>query len=187
MAPDDDPPAPPPSDWHGIRRTCLREARRILGPGPDADDAAQEAVVRVWRNVRALREAENPRAWVAVVARNEALRVHARRRPTVELDDRTAAAVEPPPEARSPLAESSLLDELREAERRLLSLRHEQDLSHAQIAEALGLPESTVRVRLHRVHRRLERTARGGLGAREEQPPTPVRRPGASRVRLSNP
>jgi RNA polymerase sigma-70 factor (ECF subfamily) len=40
-------------------------------------------------------------------------------------------------------------------ERRLLRLRYEDDLTHPDTARRLGLPEGTVKVRLHRLRARL--------------------------------
>ena len=48
-----------------------------------------------------------------------------------------------------------LLRLLTAPERRLLRLRYEDDLTHPEIARRLGLPEGTVKVRLHRLRARL--------------------------------
>ena len=42
------------------------------------------------------------------------------------------------------------LGRLSERERRLLEMRYEEDLTQAAIAARLGIPEGTVKVRLHR-------------------------------------
>jgi RNA polymerase sigma-70 factor (ECF subfamily) len=36
-----------------------------------------------------------------------------------------------------------------------VTLRYESDLAHPAIAAALGMPEGTVKVRLHRIRKRL--------------------------------
>jgi RNA polymerase sigma factor (sigma-70 family) len=41
-------------------------------------------------------------------------------------------------------------------ERVLIALRYGCDCSHSEIAARLEIPETTARVRLHRVHKRLE-------------------------------
>jgi RNA polymerase sigma-70 factor (ECF subfamily) len=48
------------------------------------------------------------------------------------------------------------LQTLTDEERQLVSLRYESDLAHPAIAKELGLPEGTVKVRLHRIRKRLE-------------------------------
>src|SRR4051812_50121419 len=59
-------------DWATVHRLALREARTILGAGPDAEDAAQEAAMRAWRRRATCRDA--PGAWGRTIAHNEALR-----------------------------------------------------------------------------------------------------------------
>ena len=44
---------------------------------------------------------------------------------------------------------------LTDEERRLVSLRYADDLAHPAIADLLGVPEGTVKVRLHRIRKRL--------------------------------
>ncbi|MGI8593143.1 MAG: sigma factor-like helix-turn-helix DNA-binding protein [Solirubrobacteraceae bacterium] len=40
-------------------------------------------------------------------------------------------------------------------DRKLLALRYEGDLTHSVVAERTGIPEPTIRVRLHRLRRQL--------------------------------
>jgi RNA polymerase sigma-70 factor (ECF subfamily) len=47
------------------------------------------------------------------------------------------------------------LNRLSERDRQLLRLRYEEDLTQATIAHRLGIPEGTVKVRLHRVRNKL--------------------------------
>src|SRR5258705_564498 len=65
-------------DWASGHHLALREARSVLGSGPDAEDAAQEAAMRAWRRRATCRDA--PGAWIRTIARNEALRTVGRRR-----------------------------------------------------------------------------------------------------------
>lgn len=47
------------------------------------------------------------------------------------------------------------LDRMSERDREILELRYEQDLTHPAIASRLGIPEGTVKVRLHRAREKL--------------------------------
>ena len=47
------------------------------------------------------------------------------------------------------------LEHLSERERRLLEMRYQEDLTQGAIALRLGIPEGTVKVRLHRVRQKL--------------------------------
>jgi RNA polymerase sigma-70 factor, ECF subfamily len=52
------------------------------------------------------------------------------------------------------------LTELPEGDRRLLQMRYEEDLTQASVAIRLGIPEGTVKVRLHRLRARLRHALR---------------------------
>ena len=149
------------SDWLDLRETCFGEALRVLRNREDADEAAQEALLRAWRH-RGARRSEAWRPWVRTIARNEAFRV-AQRRQRFALREVHVGA-EPPEAASAPeldgveeaLSLRSLLHPLREEERDLLRLRYEEDLTNPEIARRLGMPEGTVKVRLHRLRVRLK-------------------------------
>ena len=147
-------------DWGSINDLCLGHARRVLGAGADA---AQNAMIRLWRRRSTLERTRHPRAWAATVARNEALRLATQRArlpaaqdPATEVPDTSTDMIGEPD--RSP----DLLGVLGSRERQLLTLRYQEDLSYGQIAERLQLPVGTVKVRLHRAHNRLRRSMTDG-------------------------
>jgi RNA polymerase sigma-70 factor, ECF subfamily len=47
------------------------------------------------------------------------------------------------------------LERLTERDRRLLEMKYREDLTQAMIARRLGIPEGTVKVRLHRARNKL--------------------------------
>jgi RNA polymerase sigma-70 factor, ECF subfamily len=134
-------------------------AYRYASNPSEAEDIAQDALLRAWRRRFTLRDAERRNQWLAAIVRNEAFRQHARVRPdptsTLEErqgaeDARVVAAVE--------LADlHEALTRLNERDRRLLEMRYEEDLTQAAIAGRLGIPEGTVKVRLHRARDKLRR------------------------------
>jgi RNA polymerase sigma-70 factor (ECF subfamily) len=134
----------------------------VLGSRQDAEDAAHEAVVRAWRARSRCTRGDDPRCWVAQIARNEALRMGGRlsRRRAVEgtaLDD----VAEPASDASPDLDDGALpeaLQTLVPRDRELLRLRYVEDLQYSIIAERLELPLGTVKVRLHRLHAALRQT-----------------------------
>lgn len=116
---------------------------------------AQNALMRAWRHRDKLREANRQTEWLSRIARNEALRECERRVPDpAEIEDegeedlRIDALVES-----SPIwtAFNSLTDE----ERELLHLRYEADMTQSAIADQLGIPEGTVKVRLYRAREKI--------------------------------
>jgi RNA polymerase sigma-70 factor, ECF subfamily len=137
---------------------CLGETRRVIGAGADAEDAAQNALLRVWRRRESLTGVSEPLAWLRTVARNEALRVvrQSERHPHAD-GARMHAIREREPSEHGQPGSPDLLSALDCSDRALVDLRYEEDLSYAQIAERLAMPVGTVKVRMHRLHRRLRR------------------------------
>jgi RNA polymerase sigma-70 factor (ECF subfamily) len=153
-----DPSAAVGWDWAGLRSRCFREAVRVL-PRADAEEAVQEALVRAWLRRDACRSPEAPLPWLLEITRNEARRLHGRqaRRATRELDDATTPAPEQDELTGTAdrVSVEQALDTLAAADRQLLRLRYADDLTQSEVARRLGVPESTVKVRLHRARRRL--------------------------------
>jgi RNA polymerase sigma-70 factor (ECF subfamily) len=142
-------------DWGSLRALCLREAQRVLGRGAAAEDAAQEAAIRAWRQRGRCLTPERPGPWIATIARREALRIAAERveHPYEETHDEPAPSHEATVEARVDLWRA--LGRLEPDDRRLLAARYWQDLTQDHAAVVLGLPAGTVKVRLHRLRSRL--------------------------------
>jgi RNA polymerase sigma-70 factor (ECF subfamily) len=134
------------------------EARRYLDCREDAEEVAQEALLRAWRK-RSACATPDPLPWLLAITRNEALRRLGRHR---------EAPLEDPPDHSDPAASEQLdtaparidvraaLAELRPDERSLLKMRYAEDLTQPAVADALGVPEGTVKVRLHRLRKRLQ-------------------------------
>jgi RNA polymerase sigma-70 factor, ECF subfamily len=146
-------------DWDEVHRTCLRFAFRYAKNRTEAEDIAQDSVVRAWRKRDKLRNSEARKSWLGTIVRNEALREFARKRPapsdTIEVahgsdDERVLATVE-----RADL--HAALDRLNQRDRQLVRLRYDEDMTQEAIAHRLGIPLGTVKVRLHRVRAKLRR------------------------------
>jgi RNA polymerase sigma-70 factor (ECF subfamily) len=149
----------PRFDWNELATRCLREARRVADAA-DASDIAQEAMIRVWRSLEAGAVPDHPKAWLRTIVRREAFRHRNRAASTSSLDDhfelsdRTAA---------NRLDLLPLQVDVRRAvrsltpqDRKLLALRYVDDLTQPAVADALGIPEGTAKVRLHRARGRLQ-------------------------------
>jgi RNA polymerase sigma-70 factor (ECF subfamily) len=149
-------------NWSDLRRMCLKETGRVLGDPHQAEDAAQEALARAWRKRHTCRDAESRVAWIRQIARNEALRLRSRQgnqpQPAeiVELPERQAQADPAEEIVIRRLDISSALEELSLEDRLLLQLRYEKDMAQPHIAGLMGLPEGTIKVRLHRLRHRLK-------------------------------
>jgi RNA polymerase sigma-70 factor, ECF subfamily len=146
-------------EWGEAHRVCLRFAYRYASNPSEAEDIAQDALLRAWRRRSTLREVDRRNQWLATIVRNEAFRQHARIRPdptsAIETyegaeDAQVVATVEC-----ADLHEA--LKHLNEKDRQLLELRYGEDLTQQAIARRLGIPEGTVKVRLHRARAKLRR------------------------------
>lgn len=146
-------------EWGEAHRVCLRLAYRYASNPSEAEDIAQDALLRAWRRRSTLRETDRRNQWLGTIVRNEAFRQHARVRPDptsiIETyegaeDAQVVATVE-----RADL--HAALKRLSERDRELLELRYEEDLTQSAIARKLGIPEGTVKVRLHRARDKLRR------------------------------
>ena len=152
--------------------TVYRTARAILGNDADADDATQEALIGAWRKLPSLRDVDRFDAWLGRITVNACRMALRRRRGTalVELptdgpaeltDERTSGF-----EGRAVGADAfdRAFDRLPIEQRAILVLHHRDELSIAEIAARLGIPEGTVKSRLHAARTALDRSlSREGL------------------------
>jgi RNA polymerase sigma-70 factor (ECF subfamily) len=132
-------------------------AYRYASNPSEAEDIAQDALLRAWRRRSTLREADRRNQWLATIVRNEAFRQHARVRPAPTSVIETYEGVEDP-QVVATVERADLhaaLKRLSDKDRQLLELRYEQDLTQQAIARRLGIPEGTVKVRLHRARNKL--------------------------------
>ena len=144
---------------------AFRTAYLIVGNAADAEDAAQDGFVKAWRALGRFREGAPFRPWLLQIVANEARnrRRSAGRRAHLAL----RAATEQPSGDAAPSPEASLLsaemrgallaavNELPEDQRVVIALRFFAGLSEHEVAEALSLPEGTVKSRSARALDRL--------------------------------
>ena len=145
-------------DWSSVRAQCLRETRRLLGSSTAADDAAQDATIRVWRHRGQCRTPARPGPWIATIARREALRVLAQCSDLSISDHEIADTRQEMADLVASMDVRRALGGLNREDRQLLVGHYWQDLPDSELAEQLGLAEVTVRVRLHRLRSRLRNT-----------------------------
>ena len=156
------------------RRRVYSFARYLLSNTEEAEDVTQEVLLRLWRHQRGLDE-ERLGAWLLRVTRNACYDLLRKRRsdsaaigPCASLDGEEAvqvASAEPDPQARAEGEDFrrrllAALAELGEPYKSIVILREVQGLPHREIGEALGIPEVTVRVHLHRGRRKLRERLR---------------------------
>ena len=132
---------------------------RMLGHRQDAEDVAQESLLRALRSLRNWDSRRDMAPWLLAIAGNRCrtmLAARARRLRTAS-DVRFVADKTPPPETVRQLAEevARALRGIRPEYRQAFTLFHEQELSYQQIADALGCPLGTAKTWVHRARREL--------------------------------
>lgn len=119
-----------------------------------AEDAAQEAFIRVWLNLNNYKPQHSFRSWLYRIAANAALDSLRRERAPLVLDEALLADPQAGPELtvearQKALAIRRAIAHLSPALRLVLVLREYQQLSYQEIAEALDIPTGTVMSRLN--------------------------------------
>ena len=148
-------------DRHGI--AARRAARAILRDDDDADDAVQEGMLAAWRAIDRFDPGRPFRPWLMRIVVNAAL--DARRRHQVRRAEPIGETLETGGLGPDRLAEAALLRErivaslatLPERQRIALVLFDAEGWGHAEIAEALGVPEGTVRSYVFHARRAMRR------------------------------
>jgi RNA polymerase sigma factor (sigma-70 family) len=116
-----------------------------------ADDAAQEALVQVFRDLHTLREPDALRGWARRIAVREAVRHAQRTRAEAGRAGDDAAVLSAPP--RDPAVAPdvrAVLARLAPEQRAILVLRDLEGLSEDEAAAQLGIARGTVKSRLSR-------------------------------------
>ncbi|MFG3227715.1 RNA polymerase sigma factor [Kitasatospora sp. NPDC048194] len=144
----------------GSHPNVQRFARSLCATPEDAEDAAQEALIILYRRIGTLRATAALSSWMFRIVRNECLRrARAALRTTpVPLPGDTAVAS----------AEDEVLQLLEAGrvaaavaalppdQRRVLIMRDIQGLSGRMVADALGLTTAAMKSRLHRARRTVQ-------------------------------
>jgi RNA polymerase sigma-70 factor, ECF subfamily len=160
-------------------RRLYRTARAILGDDREAEDALQDAYVEAYLYLEQFEGRAKLVSWLTRIVVNEALRRTRRRERADQIGEAMRDVAVPPqgPEHEAVRAElrralESAIDDLPEGFRTTFVLRDVEQLSTAETAESLGIPEDTVKTRLHRarVLLRLSLRNRFGEAARDAFP-----------------
>ncbi|SDI95703.1 RNA polymerase sigma factor, sigma-70 family [Actinokineospora alba] len=157
---------------HGAHPHVRRFARQLCASSQDAEDAAQEALIVLYRKIGSLRASAALASWMFRIVRNECLR--RAQRLFDHYDDVDAAPVAS--------AEDEVLGRL-EAERVAAAIRALPDLQRRvlimrdvlghpgrTVAEALGVSTAAMKSNLHRARTTLRLSLRGGLTPSEVDP-----------------
>ena len=145
-------------------RLVLRTALRMLGRLEDAQDAAQEVFMKLYRNMGRIEAARGVESWLYRTTMNACFDHLRRRRPTEAIVwEPPVAAVQHADMEREQRRQlvGEALKSLPEKERAAVILREIEGLDTAEVAQILGSSEATVRSQVSMGKARLKRNLEG--------------------------
>ncbi|CAI8961257.1 RNA polymerase sigma-70 factor, ECF subfamily [Brevibacillus sp. IT-7CA2] len=132
-------------------RTLYGLARTYVGRDEDCADVVQDTMMKAFRAIRTLREPAYFKTWMIQILINECRQWQRKKRrsPTVELSPLQIGekAVQAPYEA---IELTEAVWKLEHELRSVVWLHYYEDLPIKQVALRVGIPEGTVKSRLHR-------------------------------------
>ena len=140
-----------------------RFAYSLCATSQDAEDAAQEAMIVLFRKIGTLRAIGALASWMFRIVRNECLRrVRAAAR-TAEVTDTPLASAEDDVLARLEIDRvTAAIAALPDDQRRVLIMRDVQGLPGSTVAGTLGSSTSAMKSRLHRARAAVRTQLEGG-------------------------
>ena len=150
--------------------TVYRVALRLAGSESQADDLTQETMLRAFRSWHQFKSGNNVRAWLLTILRHTFINEYRRtRRAGVTLDVSEVEEFRVFPDVQEADPEGRFFDQIVDDEvlraidalpeefREALVLSDVEDLSYAEIAKVLEVPIGTVKSRLFRARRALQK------------------------------
>jgi len=149
----------------------VRIAYRVVGDQGAAEDVAQDVFITVFKTIETFRGEAKFSTWLLRIAANHSKNriKHLARRPTEGVDPDDVSQVRSLPDRPAPPVQSQIdapdkilegaqtnaliqqaIADLDEDQRLLVVLRDVEELSYDEIGEITGLPEGTIKSRLHR-------------------------------------
>jgi RNA polymerase sigma-70 factor (ECF subfamily) len=138
-------------------RDVYRFALYLCGERGDAEDITAETFVRAWTSPEPIRTA-TVKGYLFTIARNLFLQGLRRKRRHAEVPEDAGDLVADPQPGPQALAEGRAelgavlagMQKLPEADRAALIMRAFEGMPYEEIAQALGIPLTTVKVKIHR-------------------------------------
>jgi RNA polymerase sigma-70 factor, ECF subfamily len=153
----------------------FRAVRAILKSDDEAEDVMQEAYVSAFAHLSSFAGRAQLSTWLVRIAVNEAFARLRRHKKVADWSDSEAEVFDMPTQTRGPEENASdselreilesVVDTLPEGFRTVFVLRAVEQLSVGETAEVLGIPEDTVKTRLHRARGLLQASLAGRIGS----------------------
>ena len=150
--------------------TVYRVALRLSGDPAQAEDLTQDTMLKAFRGWHQFESGTNVRAWLLTILRNTFINEYRRKRqrgPTVDLDQIESFSLfdqvqDVDPEGRffNQIVDETVIraiDELPDEFREALVLSDVEGLPYAEISQIIGAPVGTVKSRIFRARKALQR------------------------------
>jgi RNA polymerase sigma-70 factor, ECF subfamily len=141
-----------------VYRLCVTYFRDPM----QAQDAAQESLVRLWRALPKYDGRAALSTWIYAITRNRCLTGLSRTRHTVSISEAEIQAEVDSvsgPDLQEGIEQShairQLVEELPEMTRRIVALYYFEEQSVSEVSELVGLPEGTIKTHLFRARARM--------------------------------
>lgn len=144
--------------YHQYRSKVFRLCLGYLNDGPQAQDACQEIFIKIWQQLPRFRQEAAVGTWIFRIASNYCLRQvqKKQRQSTVPLERLPDTAEPDAYQLDGPTRYLyQCIAELPQLDRLIISLELE-DLPQATIAAIVGLQPNNVRVKIHRIKKKLQ-------------------------------
>ena len=129
-----------------------------------SQDLTQETFIKVFMNIRKVKSAEHFRPWMCTIARNS-VRDYFRkvkRSSTISLESiKDFHGQSDTRQIRRRMIIQSALAQLTEKDRMILTLAYYQGMSHHEIAEAMKMKASNIKISIYRARKRLRKKLEG--------------------------
>jgi RNA polymerase sigma-70 factor, ECF subfamily len=166
-----------------------RYVLRMVKNPAEAEDLTQDTFLRAYRGHESLRDPQAVRGWLYRIATHACLDRLRQRKLQVSIDtgegaDRVDAVVSKSPSVleiterkETSACVQRCLDFLPDSYRAVILLHEAHSLTAAEIAELLGVTVTTVKIRLHRARRKLQRIMEYGCAVSKDSRGLPVCQP----------
>lgn len=126
----------------------------MLGDRPQAEDAAQESFLRIWKAMERFRGEAALGTWIFSITRNVCLTAISKRAPRLSapFENMERSAPQAPSHERDMMR---LVRQLPENYRQVIMLFYMEERSYEEVAQMLSLPVGTVKTHLHRARQQL--------------------------------
>lgn len=144
------------------QKSVYYHCRNLLVSHDDADDAVQNAFIKIWQNAQQFKGESLLRTWVYRIATNESINLIRKRKPTIDFD-------EAQPEMAELISEDLYLSgddialKLQKAlcflpfkQKLVFTLRYFEDLSYTDIALLTSTSEGALKASYHHAVKKLE-------------------------------